>query len=41
MTGERVFFDNIVAVFVAVASEGLYLTFEKVRGGGGGGAGNG
>lgn len=41
MTGERVFFDNIVAVFVAVAGEGLYLTFEKVRGGGAVGRGMG
>ena len=26
---EKGFFDNIVAVVVAVAGEGLYLTFEK------------
>lgn len=32
---EKGFFDNIVAVVVAVAGEGLYLTFEK----GGGGVG--
>ena len=32
---EKGLFDNIVAVVVAVAGEGLYLIFEKGEGGGG------
>ena len=33
---EKGLFDNIVAIVVAVAGEGLYLTFEKGGGGWGG-----
>lgn len=32
--------DNVVAVVVAVAAEGLYLTFKEEGGGGGEGGGN-
>ena len=33
---EKGFSDNVVAIVVAVAAEGLYLTFKKAGGGGGG-----